>query len=394
VSLDFQALVQQVKQLGESAPLREKRLQERLQTALTLLQKNATSLPLLRQKVQQFVSQVESTLRCAVPVDQPLTFRQLPTKQPILGTLIAADGSQINPDRHAAVDFCLINAGAITLQLGSSEAPKTTIRSQLLYDEALYTRSGILTEQMVALMRDLEERKLLAELAAKLPPPVFTLTDGPLELWAGREGAREAREYQQRFEQYLQALKQLHALEAVTAGYVDRPRADLVIRLLEIAQLPVEQWSSAATMRPLRGVTDVNLFARLLAPHERSAVFRIQSPSARLYPDELALHFFYLNVGRENRPYLARVEIPAWVVHTPGMLDQLHALLVHQCQQMGAHPYPYLLHRSHEVARVSRAEKEQLENMIQLELRRCGIRLREKSSKQMAKETATRRGAS
>ena len=43
----------------------------------------------------------------------------------------------------------------------------------------------------------------------------------------------EAKAYQDAFRDYLGALRQLHALGASTAGYIDKPRGDLLIRLLE-----------------------------------------------------------------------------------------------------------------------------------------------------------------
>ena len=40
---------------------------------------------------------------------------------------------------------------------------------------------------------------------------------------------------------YLEVLDQLSRKEIVTAGYVDKPRSDLVIRLLELAHLGMEK---------------------------------------------------------------------------------------------------------------------------------------------------------
>jgi len=64
----------------------------------------------------------------------------------------------------------------------------------------------------------------------------------------------------------------------------------------------------------------------------------------------------------------------------------LHAVLVDQCQVMGNAPYPYILHRAHETALVSRDEKEQVEQMIQIELRNRGVTVGRKSPKQVHKD--------
>ncbi len=179
----------------------------------------------------------------------------------------------------------------------------------------------------------------------------------------------------------------MHRVQGVSAGYVDTPGGDLLVRLLEIATLPQDEIDKAGRdHRPFLGIVDADLFYFLLEPGERSAIFGIQSRNADKYTAELALHFFYLNVGRdEGHPYPVRVEIPAWVVDDAKKLDDLQAILVQQCQILGSRTYPYLLHRSHEVAVVTQDEKNQVENMIALELRRRGVDLADESQKQGAK---------
>jgi hypothetical protein len=209
-----------------------------------------------------------------------------------------------------------------------------------------------------------------------------------LELWVGRESEPEGKEYEVHFKDYLVALRQLHQMGASAAGYIDQPRGDLLVRLLEIAMLPLDKLEMAGReYRPLCGITDADLFLNLLQPGERSAVFGIQSRNAGKYTAELALHFFYLNVGRdEEHPYPVRVEIPSWVADNPKMLDDLHSVLVHQCRILGSRTYPYLLHRSHEVAVVTRDEKRELENMISLEIQQRLGTLSISSEKQATKD--------
>ena len=112
----------------------------------------------------------------------------------------------------------------------------------------------------------------------------------------------------------------------------------------------------------------------------------IRSPSGQSFTGELSLHFFYLNVGRPNHPYLSRVEIPRWVADSPRLLNLLHATLLSQSHLMGVRAYPYILHRAHEIAMVGFEEREQLENMIVAELRRQGVPVGERSYKQGAKD--------
>jgi hypothetical protein len=397
MTLDYQQVREQIKKLGESAPQRAKHLRELRELALELLKNNAHDLEALRDKVQRIARNYDPNLRCARPawgpggVAEPLDGHFSPPSPPEKATVLAADGSQIAPDRHAAVNYGLINVGAIQMHLESPQAPTTTVHSQLFYDEQLYTEAGVIeetggmTDARLALMRDLNERKRLAEIAEQVAAPVISFTDGPMELW-GAKDLESAAQFQQSLAEYIGVLKRLCRLKVATAGYVDKPAANLVVRLLEIASLPEDQSEEVKKYNPLRGVMDLELFRRLLEPGERSALFAIQSRSAGQYRDELALHFFYLNVGRPGHPWTARVEIPAWVAGDREMLDNLHSVLVQQCRIMGSRPYPYLLHRAHEAAVVSQEEKEQITQMIALELRSRGVEVGEVSYKQSAKD--------
>ncbi len=43
---------------------------------------------------------------------------------PLAATLLAADGSQISPDRNLEVQYGLINVGAIQMMLNDGQAPR------------------------------------------------------------------------------------------------------------------------------------------------------------------------------------------------------------------------------------------------------------------------------
>jgi hypothetical protein len=393
MSLDFLQVSQQVKQLGEKALLHQHDLQTKLVEAHALLEVCATEIENLQHKVHDVVRNHDQTLRCALPVQEALNSPHPLPPLPELVTLIAADGSQVFADRHAEVEYCLVNTGAIWMRYGSSEAPVTSIQSELIFAEKLEGMS----DDRLSLQRDLAERTRLLELAKQAQAPVITLTDGPLELWTTTlEAGKVAGEFKKSLDIYLGVLRELHELSATTAGYIDKPGADLVVRLLEVAQATESDLAEMRQYHPFRGVTDGELFRGLLQPGERSAIFGIQSRSAKPYQGELWLHFFYLNVGRPGHPYLARVEIPAWVVEDPSRLDNLHAVLVSQCRMIGARTYPYILHRAHETAVVSLEDKDQVTQMIVTELHKRGLEVPGASAKQYNKDvsgTRTRYGA-
>ncbi len=392
MALDFLQVSQQVKQLGESVALRRQDLKARLAQAEELLDGHADDLDGLQQKVQLVARNYDKTLRCAVPVEEALNSRHPLPAKPNAGTLIAADGSQIFADRHAEVEYCLVNTGAICMRLGLSEAPVTSIASQLIYADQLEGMS----DDRLSLQRDLAERTKLLELARQAAPPVTTLTDGPLELWTTTlEEGRVAGEFKKALDRYLEVLRELCRLKTSTAGYVDKPDANLVVRMLEVAQANQGDLPGIRQYHPLKGIPDRELFRDILDAGERSAVFAIQSRSSEAYQGEMGLHFFYLNAGKQGRPYITRVEVPAWVAEDKQRLDALHATLVSQCRMSGERGYPYILHRAHETAVVSLEDKEQVTQMIVNELYKRGLPVAGVSAKQHNKDisgTRTRYG--
>lgn len=287
MSLDFQQIQEQVRQLGEGASGRERVLDERRALARQLLEQWADRLAQLAHKVESVATTHDPSLRCARPATGQQPPQYLTGSFPLPGlperaTLVAADGSQAGVDRHAEVAYCLINVGAVRLQLGLADAPQTLVRSRLLYHpEELFTRSGsLISDEQVALRRDREERTVLAELAEPSDVPVVTLTDGPLELWGAKGNGEEAAEFQEQLEQYKEALHELRHRGAIAAGYVDKPAAALVVRLLEVAMTPESELPEIRQLHPLQGVTDQDLYYPLLHPGERSAIFVMQSQSA------------------------------------------------------------------------------------------------------------------
>lgn len=385
--INFQEIYQQIQAIGKTASERRKTLEERRKLARELLATYSNELDFLRRKVDM-AWEIDTNLRCAYPLQEALASSYPPPESVIDATLIAADGSQINPDRHAAVQFCLINVGTIAMKLNSGSVSEVSTRSELLFGDDLMPNGIPMSEGMVALRRDLSERLAFDELSKDIPGQVVTFTDGPIELWGG--AGPDAQAYNQFLDKYLIVLSRLQSRGVITAGYVDKPSADLVVRLLEIATAPEQQRQKMREYHPLLGVSDRWLYGErenpLLPPGHRSAVFHMQSSSENKYQGQMSLHFFYINVGSKGHPWPVRVEIPKWVADDKEKLDLLHCVFITQCQWMGnSRPYPYLLHRAHEVAVVKMEEKQQVENMLIQELRRNEDEIDAGSYKQSAK---------
>ena len=390
--VNFQQIYTRIKEIAQGAHESRRILEERRILARELLAIYASELDALRHKVERAL-EVDPNLRTAMPFKESLASCYPPPVTVTDATVIAADGSQVNPDRHAPVQFCIINVGVIAMQLNSGEAPLVTVETELLYGDDLLKNGSPMSDGMVAMRRDISERLKLDEISQELSGPIVNLTDGTLELWGAKGDDPQA--YANFVEQYLGVLSRLHSRGVVTAGYVEKPSADLVVRLLEIATADDEQLRKLRDYHPLHGVSDRWLYGErdnpLLPPGHRSAVFGLQSGSEKKYKGVLSLHFFYLNVGTEGHPWPVRVEIPRWVAEDSKKLDLLHRILIEQCKMMGSRPYPYLLHRAHETAVVRYEEKQQVEQLLVLELRRIRAEVDDGSYKSSAKSLKVNR---
>ena len=384
--INFQQIYARIREIAAGADDSKRTLDEKRELARKLLGTYASELDYLQRKVQEATA-VNSNIRCAVPLNEPLTATYPPPPSTADVTVIATDGSQINPDRHSSIQFSIINVGIIIMKLHSGQAPEICVETEMLYGDDLISNGNPISDGMVAMRRDISERLQLDEVSKGLKGQVVNLTDGTIELWGAKGDDPQA--YADFVEKYLKVLTRLHSRGVITAGYVEKPSADLVVRLLEIATADQEQIRRLREYEPLRGVSDRWLYGDrenpLLPPGHRSAVFALQSGSVKKYKGPLALHFFYLNVGTLGHPWPVRVEIPQWVAEDKKKLELLHSVLMEQCNMMGSKPYPYLLHRAHETAVVRREEKEQVEQLLAMELRRVRAEIGERSYMDSAK---------
>jgi hypothetical protein len=373
--INYLNLQPQINEFGNSASDRLQQVSSRKELCLAALRQFANKQADLQKLIAEQHPQ-DRNLRCAKPFSEALDVHVSCADETPPCVILAADGSQITPDPHAAVLYGLINVGVFRMSLGKGEAPQTNTWSDLIYEDSDPENTEYISEDLISLMRDVFEREIMAKLARQESSPLLTFTDGPLELY--HEPRNEA-VYRKHFDKYIHALQELALLETLTAGYIDRPRAALLVTLLELAS------GVAPNEHPFAGVSDLDLMKDLLAPGERSAVFTLQSSSSDKYPEKLALHFFYLNVGSAAHPAIARVEIPLWVAGSNDKVSLIQRVLLDQAAQSGAHPYPYALTRAHETAVVKMDEHEYLDDLLIKELLAHGVPLAEISEKLMNK---------
>src|SRR5512140_527064 len=162
--IDFQQIYTRIREIAEGADERGKTLEEKRKLARQLLNDYASELDFLKKKVENATA-FDSNIRCAAPFDEPLT-SSYPPPDPVGGvTVIAADGSQINPDRHASIQFCVINVGVISMKLHSGQVPEICVQTEMLYGDELISNGNLLSEGLVAMRRDISERLKLDEIS-------------------------------------------------------------------------------------------------------------------------------------------------------------------------------------------------------------------------------------
>ena len=127
--VNFQQALQQIREMGEQAPMELERLQRLGEEASALFVQYACELDTLEQLVDRAI-QENSSLRCAAPTTEFLNqaFSAQPFASPY--ALLAAMVLQINPDRHGMVEFGAINVGAIRMCPGQGQAPEERVQSQ------------------------------------------------------------------------------------------------------------------------------------------------------------------------------------------------------------------------------------------------------------------------
>jgi len=294
--------------------------------------------------------------------------------------LLASDGSQITSSHHDALPISLINISGIFYEPNSRKTPEIQVSSEFIRNAENDISLDLIPEDLVNMIRDVAEAGMLANWHSETKLPIIAISDGPLELF---HAPRASADHQQLFQEYIKTLEKIYQKGMVLGGYIDKPRANLVVRMLDILYQSISGLD-------LAGVSDADIYLRLLEPGSRSAIFQLNSPSSSNYTGPLTLHFFYLNVGRKDKPWIVRVEINKWTADNIINVCLLHQALLDQCRLLGSQPYPYILHRAHEEAVVHFDEKEKLTDVLSFFLQQSGVEIVSKSYKSSAKELQNR----
>lgn len=297
-------------------------------------------------------------------------------------SVIAADGSNIPPDRHSPVRYYVINTGTAVLTYG--HAPSAHLQAQAVlyhHDEALYfdpvTRLQPVEGNRLSARMAIAELHALRATARSVPAPAVALVDGSLILWSLQSEPAEVRTRLLR--EYLTALDWFRRQRIPVAGYISDPGSFELANALRVYLCPESPaecrrcWeTSAGELRlcyELHHFRDPALLLGILGEDERTCLFASSSHILNDY-EAHTVRFFYLRASDE----IVRVEIPMWVAEEPALLGLLHAVICDQCQRSGWQPpYPPALHEAHEQAVISSGDRELVEWLIEEELSRRGV---------------------
>ncbi len=105
MALNFQQVFEKIRQIGLGARARQETQAALRKHARSLLEAWADKAAELNATSWSVPARSDPSLRCAIPLDERLDASFPEPAGQKSATLLAADGSQILPDRHAAVQF-------------------------------------------------------------------------------------------------------------------------------------------------------------------------------------------------------------------------------------------------------------------------------------------------
>ena len=394
MTLEFEKLTADLEKMAQTTARRLTQRRERVAEALHTLQAYRTNWTAVAQALTTAKEKSdEKHYRSARPFSEaePLDSHIPAPAPPAQATIIAADGSQIMPDRHAAHLYYLINVGGIIYHHGSGRTPETFSQPEIFYpesDEAIDSFND--TPGAVSIERDIQEIEALARQAVANrhnAQPLLAILDQRLLYWPiGSAGVADNTAVTE-WGSHMTGIRQAGAL---LCGYIDRPGTSGVMTLLRSLAGLTEahfDWKELGKRKATQGLTDADMFREILQPGERSVVFATISDSNDVFMAQDAANevcFFYLNPGLSGQN-IARVDIPRWVAEDEGAVTAVHSLIIDQCRIMGN--YPYVIARADEMAVVGRQDASELNFMIDVIMERHGIN-NDVTSKQGSKELA------
>ncbi|ETX08799.1 MAG: hypothetical protein ETSY2_03245, partial [Candidatus Entotheonella gemina] len=224
--LDLTKVSQQIAYMAAEDQLVWEDLSKRLDVALGQLQVESDRLTdfldkLARSKTSWLLAGID---------DPPDRVYELP-ECPGAHTVVATDGSQIEPSHHEVAAAFLLNISSVVLPYGTGERAELSSQPTLYYrDTDLYMDYGgqrvQVTGELLGMQRTIMEFKHLVEKARSVQRqdhPVCGLSDGSLILWQLQ--GRPADYLENTLSQFLSSMEAARQARIPIAGYISRPRS-------------------------------------------------------------------------------------------------------------------------------------------------------------------------
>lgn len=323
----------------------------------------------------------------AVPLEVPV-MRRAAGMRPTPITVVASDGSQIYPDRNVEPLCYLLNLSRIAFHYGTTEKPLMDAVPYLYFKGQDLTlvdvpEIDVAGPEVVSALRDELELQTLLDTAREVRPagrPVLAVADGTLIRWMIKR-LRQPELEAQLLQRYFKALADFHTRQIPLCSYISMPRGTEFINYLA---LHMSDPSRRVAADDFAGITDRMFFQHVLAPGERSAIFRSQSVVLQEYPAEQVICYFYIHIpGSHGTSEIARIEFPRWMLADESMINLVHATVLNECEK--GNGYPMILSEAHEHAIVRGQERMVFYEMIEREMLQQGEVL-EVSSKKRSKD--------
>lgn len=292
-------------------------------------------------------------------------------------SVAASDGSNIPPDRHSPVQYCVLNISKVVLAYGERPAASVQAVSEMLYTkEQLEVENVPLRGDLLGAKMAVRELEVLLETAASLPAPRVALHDGTLILWSIQNQPDNVR--RQFTAPFWRALEDFRIQEIPLLSYISYPNARDLCNALRVTLCDTDPKECANCKNDQRELCqflgelrDRELLQGYLKPRERTDLFATVSDIVKDYEGQGVL-FCYLEVGGE----VARVEMPGWLGHdaSAALLDFALGVVLDQCALSGeVPPYPLALMEAHEAAVIDVTTRAVVEELVEAEFARRGL---------------------
>jgi hypothetical protein len=300
---------------------------------------------------------------------------------PAQHTVVAADGSFVQPDRHSPLRYYILNTGIVVLSYGDDPAARIEATPEIFHKESDLVvpndpQRTPVEGAILGFRRAIAELRAAAEVTRDVDGHVVAMQDGTLVLWQLQGQSEAVKSWV--LGEFLNVLDAFRERNQPVASYISAPGATELMNMLRVSicdypdnGLPINcddcrtRSGHVPACDILPSTTDRVLLEHIarLQPGERTTVYQSRSRILDAYDrdgsGDQRICFFYLNAGHE----IGRVEIPRWAASDLDSLDLVHAVIYDQCTL--GRGYPVALQEAHECAALSMNDRRIIEQAVE-----------------------------